>query len=78
MIDAPDCLCLHALEQHADELFCLAPGCRCLNYEADPCGVEEPRHSQHTRPVLGCFDCEDAMSEARALQAEAPWWDEQS
>lgn len=76
MTDHPDCLCLHPLAQHADELFCLAPGCRCLNYEADPCGVEEPRHSQHTEPIYGCDLCADLLDEARALQAEAPWFDQ--
>ena len=30
-------------------------------------------HSQHTQPVRGCLACEDALAEARALQAEAPW-----
>lgn len=69
-MSAPDCLCLHSLAQHEDELFCLAPGCTCLNYEADVCGVEPTRHSQHTAFVPECLACEDAMAEAREMLDE--------
>jgi hypothetical protein len=27
-------------------------------------------HSQHTRPVRGCFLCDDLLDEARELEAE--------
>lgn len=33
----------------------------------------QPLHGDHTRPVLGCLSCDDAMSEAGAIEAERPW-----
>ncbi len=36
----------------------------------------QPLHSAHRVPIPGCLDCEDLLAEARALQAEQPWWDE--
>jgi hypothetical protein len=74
MIDRPSCLCLHTLDQHADALFCLAPGCTCLNYEADPCGLPPTRHSQHITFEPSCDRCQDLLTEAREIASE-PWED---
>ena len=55
----------------------------CTAYVGRPCicatlRLERTRmlpHSQHIRPVPACLDCEDALAEARALEAERPWDD---
>jgi hypothetical protein len=75
MTNQPACLCLHTLDQHTDALFCLAPGCTCLFYEADVCGLPPTRHSEHTRPVRGCLSCEDELADARQIEHDAPWQD---
>lgn len=75
MTGTPSCLCNHPEPLHLWTGRCSVLGCICQGYEADVCGLPETRHSQHTRPVVGCLDCEDALSEARALASERPWED---
>lgn len=50
-----------------------------LAHGPDRTGTQPPRHQplhgDHPRPVLGCLSCEDALQEAREIQAERPWED---
>ncbi len=40
------------------------------------CARHQPLHGDHPRPVPGCLDCEDALQEAREIEAQAPWNDQ--
>jgi len=71
------CLCCHPESAHRlvtdDIIRCTECGCGAFEYDA----FYEPRtrHEEHTRFVKECERCQDAMQEARELQAQEPWND---
>jgi hypothetical protein len=71
MTDDRLCLCNHPESAHQlvtdDVVQCQS--CPCDRFEWDPVGPD-PRHSQHTVPVVGCDQCDDLLDEAREVAGE--------
>jgi hypothetical protein len=64
-------------DRFAETLPC---GCEYHAGQWFPCATHFPDtpfspHSVHTRPVVGCLDCEDELYDARCLEAQEPWND---
>jgi hypothetical protein len=71
------CLCNHPEPLHLLTGRCSALGCTCTGYEADVCGLPPTRHSEHVRFEPSCDRCQDLLTEAREVAAEAPWFDDE-
>lgn len=53
------------------------PTCECVWEQGSwsVCALHRLPHSQHTIYSASCLQCEDAMSDARQVESEAPWND---